>query len=562
MSASLLLLAGLLAAGPGPKTGPCRLAVLTIGVDDYSGYTALRVDYAGGEGGSRLMSLGSAELDARRFARHLAATWNCGGEPHIEVLTDREATGPNVIARLTALQQVAADYVVIYVASHGGPFSNVPGQSAQDFALPLAPSPACAATRTLADLVRQSCALTGRRIKSLLDQLQARRQLLVMDAGIGGLGSIFLAGLAERNPLGASLAGQSRAIISTRRPAMETPEGGLLTTALLDSSLATAIRADLQGEPSGSLTELLDARAGRGRSFGPTVYYERDLLPLLSAVQAARESVPSRGTGVAGPPATTTARRPLGLGNYALIVGTGEFVAAGQWRPLANPVSDAAALDSVLRSRYGFKTIHLTNPTKREFQLGIKALREQVGTDSASQVLIFVAGHGLYDETSGSGALVHRDSKTTAEDEFLDSYTTFPFFASMANALATKHVLVVLDVCFGGLFNGRLGGSGHRGDPQQYAGLSAEEYAARALGYRTRQYLTSGGKEYVPDGRPGYHSPFASRLLEVLRRGATASRFISVVQLRAAVEDLVPQPRAGGFGEDEPGSDFVFLPQR
>ena len=463
MSAPLLLLAGLLAASPGPKTGPCRLAVLTIGVDDYSGYTALRVDYAGGEGGSRLMSLGSAALDARRFARHLAATWNCGGEPHIEVLTDRAATGPNVIARLIALQQVAADYVVIYVASHGGPFSTVPGQAAQDFALPLAPSPECAATRSPRRPGTGSPARSpGGGSSRYWTSCQARRQLLVMDAGIGGLGSIFLAGLAERNPLGASLAGQSRAIISTRRPAMETPEGGLLTTALLDSSLATAIRADLQGEPSGSLTELLDARVGRRPSFGPTVYYERDLLPLLSAVQAARESLPSRGTGVAGAPASPAARRPLGLGNYALIVGTGEFVAAGQWRPLANPVADAAALDSVLRSRYSFKTIHLTNPTKREFQLGIKALREQVGTDSASQVLIFVAGHGLYDETSGSGALVHRDSKTTAEDEFLDSYTTFPFFASMANALATRHVLVVLDVCFGGLFNGRLGASGHR----------------------------------------------------------------------------------------------------
>lgn len=64
----------------------------------------------------------------------------------------------------------------------------------------------------------------------------------------------------------------------------------------------------------------------------------------------------------------------------------------------------------------------------------------------------------------------------------------------------------------------------------------------------------------MPDGRPGYHSPFASRVLDALRRGATSGHFISIVQLRAAAEDLTPEPRAGGFGEDEPGSDFVLLP--
>ncbi len=567
MHASLLLLASLTVAGPGPGpkiAGPCRLMVLTVGVNDYSAYTSLRVQYAGYDRPYRLMSLGSAEKDAQRFARHLASTWKCQTEPHVEILTGAEATGTNVIERLQVMQKVAADYVVLYFASHGGPFGQVPGQPVQDFALPLSPSPNCVRAQSLAELVSLSCALTGRRIKSLLDQVQARRQLLVMDAGIGGLGSIFLAGLAERNPLGADLAGQSRAIISTRGPAPENDNGGFLTTALLDSALAGAIRDDLQDEPKGALTQLLNARVAQlepaGTGFGPTVFYERDLLPLLSTLQSNADTLPTRGTGAAGPGPAKPAGRPLGVGNYALIVGTGEYEASNQWRRLANPVMDAAALDSVLRTRYGFSTFLLTNPTKREFQLGIKALRERVGSDSQSQVLVFVAGHGLYDQKSGSGALVHRDSKATGEDEFLDSYTPFPFFASMANALASRHVLVVLDVCFGGLFSGQLRDAGHRGDEQAYAGLSVQEYAGRALVYRTRQYLTSGGKEYVPDGRPGYHSPFASRILEALRRGATSGRFVSVVQLRAAAEDLTPQPRAGGFGDDEPGSDFVLLP--
>lgn len=467
MRHTLLLLAGLTAAGPGPGpkvASPCRLMVLTVGVNDYSGYTDLRVQYAGHAQSGHLMSLGSAEKDAQRFARHLASTWKCQEEPHVEILTGAEATGTKVIRRLQDMQRVAADYVVLYFASHGGPFNVVPGQPVQDFALPLSPSPNCVHARSLTELVSLSCALTGRRIKSLLDQLQARRQLLVRDAGIGGLGSIFLAGLAERNPLGADLAGQSRAIISTRGPAPENEDGGLLTSALLDSALAGAIRDDLQDEPKGALTQLLNARVAQldpaGAGFGPTVFYERDLLPLLSTMQTTAESLPSRETGAAGPGPARPAVRPLGVGNYALIVGTGEYEATNQWRRLANPVADAAALDSILRTRYGFNTILLTNTPP---STSSSWASRRSGSDSQSQVLVFVAGHGLYDEKSGSGALVHRDSKSTAEDEFLDSYTTFPFFASMTNALAARHVLVVLDVCFGGLFSGQLRDQGTAG---------------------------------------------------------------------------------------------------
>ena len=42
-------------------------------------------------------------------------------------------------------------------------------------------------------------------------------------------------------------------------------------------------------------------------------------------------------------------------------------------------------------------------------------------------------------------------------------------------------------------------------------------FIERKKKYKTRLYLTSGGKEYVPDGRPGHHSPFARKFLEALR---------------------------------------------
>ena len=47
--------------------------------------------------------------------------------------------------------------------------------------------------------------------------------------------------------------------------------------------------------------------------------------------------------------------------------------------------------------------------------------------------------------------------------------------------------------------------------------LDQFEYINRKLKLKTRKFLTSGGKEYVSDGRPGQHSPFVRKLLEAIR---------------------------------------------
>jgi hypothetical protein len=70
--------------------------------------------------------------------------------------------------------------------------------------------------------------------------------------------------------------------------------------------------------------------------------------------------------------------------------------------------------------------------------------------------------------------------------------------------------------------------------------------------------MTSGGKNYVPDGRPGKHSPFASKLLEALRSYGGAYRVLTSAKIWMSVETAKPEPRFGTFGDNEPGSEFVF----
>ncbi len=65
----------------------------------------------------------------------------------------------------------------------------------------------------------------------------------------------------------------------------------------------------------------------------------------------------------------------------------------------------------------------------------------------------------------------------------------------------------------------------------------------------------------MPDGRPGMHSPFARKFLEALRDYGGRDKVLTLTELFGWLERINPEPKAGGFGTDEPGSDFVFVVQ-
>ena len=116
-----------------------------------------------------------------------------------------------------------------------------------------------------------------------------------------------------------------------------------------------------------------------------------------------------------------------------------------------------------------------------------------------------------------------------------------------------------MDVCFGGTFDPQMATAGHRGAMEMYADISREEFIKRKSRYKTRLYLTSGGKEYVPDGRSGFHSPFARRLIEALRKYGGEDGVLTTSEILQYVEKVDPQPRFGEFGDNEPGSDFILI---
>lgn len=224
------------------------------------------------------------------------------------------------------------------------------------------------------------------------------------------------------------------------------------------------------------------------------------------------------------------------------------------WNDLINPLNDAVALGTELENRFGFKCDIAENPTMEDILFKLRSYAKKRYSDN-DQLLIFFAGHGHFDEIFKEGYVIGRDSE--ADDDLRTTYISHSNLRTIINNIPCRHIFLVMDVCFGGTFDPLIAQS-ERGGVNQFK-LSREEFIAKKLRHTTRKYLTSGGKEYVPDGRPGRHSPFARRLLEALRSYGGEDGILTIGEIIHYVEKVDPQPRAGSFGKNEPWSDFLFV---
>ncbi|HAR19413.1 MAG TPA: hypothetical protein DCR46_02050, partial [Cytophagales bacterium] len=235
--------------------------------------------------------------------------------------------------------------------------------------------------------------------------------------------------------------------------------------------------------------------------------------------------------------------------DYALLIATNEYDAMHH---LVNPVNDMNTVAKELEERYGFITERLFNPTLSQTYSTVKKYGSKQYADD-DQLLVFIAGHGEYDPIFKEGYLVATDTKK--DDDARVTYLSHSNLRTLINNIPCKHIMITLDACFGGTFEQELSSRG--GDI--YGGVGKDEYIQRKMKYKTRLYLTSGGKEYVPDGRPGQHSPFARKFLEAMRGNGGDDGVLSFSELIGYIEKVTPEPRKGEFGDNEPGSDFLFI---
>lgn len=238
---------------------------------------------------------------------------------------------------------------------------------------------------------------------------------------------------------------------------------------------------------------------------------------------------------------------------HALLFATNIY---DSFSELANPVLDANTIAAELKENYGVQTEVVLNPTLTQTAEKIREYASQQYHEDEN-LIIFFAGHGEYDQVFREGYVISSDSR--ANDKSKTSYLSHSNLRTMINNINCKHILLVMDVCFGGTFDPNLAKSSHRGSMEMYSDIPKEEFISRKLKYKARLYLTSGGKEYVPDGRHGFHSPFARRFIEALRKYGGEDGILTTAEILQYVEKVNPQPRFGEFGDNEPGSDFILI---
>lgn len=235
--------------------------------------------------------------------------------------------------------------------------------------------------------------------------------------------------------------------------------------------------------------------------------------------------------------------------DYALFFATDKY---DYWDDLVNPVEDSRTLAAEMKEKYGFEVEIIENAEQDEVFEKIREYNERKYKPQ-DQLLVFFAGHGSFDETFGEGFVVAKNSLTN--DKAKTTYISHNRLRGIINNIPCDHILLAMDVCFGGTLDPQIAKA--RGVSEYET--TANEMVARKLSQKTRKYLTSGGKEYVSDGIPGKHSPFASKFLESLRGYGGEDRVLTLQEIITYMEVLSQLPRTGSFGDDEKLSDFVFI---
>ena len=238
--------------------------------------------------------------------------------------------------------------------------------------------------------------------------------------------------------------------------------------------------------------------------------------------------------------------------DYALIIVTDKY---DNWDDLSNPINDGQTIASILKDKYGFSTEIVENPTLEDindklFDYNTRKFNPQ------DQLFVFFAGHGYFDETLGEGYVVA--SNSLLNDKGKTTYLSHNILRQRLDNIKCEHIFLAMDVCFGGTFDKKLAKA--RGAEAAMEEAMDKQYLVKKLSRKTRKFLTSGSKEYVPDGTPGHHSPFATQFIKSLREiGGGTGRVMTLMELNTYFLRLPTEPYFGSYGSDDPQSDFVFV---
>ena len=229
---------------------------------------------------------------------------------------------------------------------------------------------------------------------------------------------------------------------------------------------------------------------------------------------------------------------------YALLIGVSNY-GDGAITDLGGlPTKDAKDLGEVLINKYSFKrknVVILNNsPTENDIIKEFSKLKKKV--TNKDNVLVFYAGHGIYDEVSQVGHWLPSDADMEYELNLISNSQVVDFLKS----IRSKHTLLISDACFsGGIFKTRSLNKSPKSIQKKFELTS-------------RKAITSGTLKTVPN-----KSMFLKYLLNRLENNS--KKYLSARQLFNRIEEPVMNnspntPQYGtihGIGDE--GGDFIFV---
>jgi len=239
--------------------------------------------------------------------------------------------------------------------------------------------------------------------------------------------------------------------------------------------------------------------------------------------------------------------------SWAVVIGINDYQHAS---PLSFAVQDAQAVAAILTSQFAFPTDRIrllldAQATRQTIERTFLSLAgDKVHPDD--RVLIFFAGHGHTRSAKRGevGYLIPVDGDTSD----LATLVRWDTLTRNADLIPAKHILFIMDACYGGLALQRTTVPGS----MRFLKDMLQRYA--------RQVLTAGkADETVADSGgplPG-HSIFTGHLLNALGgEAATADGVISANAVMAHVYDRVAKDphshQSPHYGFLEGDGDFIF----
>jgi len=238
--------------------------------------------------------------------------------------------------------------------------------------------------------------------------------------------------------------------------------------------------------------------------------------------------------------------------SHALIIGINNYQSAS---PLGYAINDAEAIAQLLIDEFGFveeNVLVLTDANATRARIMDSFLSYMSKSDINDRILFFFAGHGhtVSGRRGEVGFLVPYDG----EPQSLSTLIRWDELTRNAELIPAKHMLFVMDACYGGLAITRSLAPG------------SMRFLKDMLLRYSRQVLTAGkANEIVADAggpRPG-HSVFTGHFIEALKGKAasedgiiTANGVMAYVYERVARDQQSHQTPHYGFIDGD--GDLIF----